>query len=114
MYIRRLIFYLSEKLRSVLVPVKNNTKCTFTCCILMKIVRLMYIIFDTYYVTQSMYSTFRKYKEGRTVVSITENDYHQYMYPSITFCTKFKNGRSALAPYFDILFEDAKTSGKIK
>ena len=59
-----------------------------------------------------MYSTFKKYKEERIVVSINERDYQQRVYPSITFCSKFKSGQnSALAPYFNMLFEKAKQSG---
>ena len=107
--------YLFEKLRSLSIPTKNHKKFTFNFSLFIKLLRFVYIVFASYYVAQSMYSTFRKYKEGRIVVSITEKDYHQHMYPSITFCTKFKNGQnSALAPYFDILLESANKSGKQK
>ena len=79
----------------------------------MRFFRFVYIVFATFYVAHSIYYTFRKYKEGRIVVSTTETDYHQHIYPSVTFCTKFKSGEnSALAPYFDILFENANKSGE--
>jgi hypothetical protein len=113
MFTTFLFFYLFEKLQSLSIPVKNNRKLTFNCSIFVKLFRFVYIIFAIYYVAQSMYSTFQKYKEGRIVLSITEKDYHQHMYPSITFCTKFRNEQnSALAPYFDVLFEGVNKSGK--
>ena len=62
-----------------------------------------------------MYSTFKKYREGRIVVSITEKDHPQRVYPSITFCSRFKDGQnSALMPYFQAVFEKAKQTGKLK
>ena len=104
---------LFEKLRSFSIPAKNIKKFTFNFSFFVKLLRFVYIIFAGYYVAQSIYSTFRKYKEGRIVLSITEKDYHQHMYPSITFCTTFNNGEnSALSPYFDILVENANKSGK--
>ena len=84
------------------------------CRLFIKSFRFIYICFAIYYVGDSMYSTFRKYKEGRIVVSINEKDYQQRVYPSITFCSKFKDGqKSALTPYFHILFEKAKQSGTL-
>ena len=92
---------------------KRKHKLTFTCSMLIKIFRLGYIAFAIYYVGESMYSTFRKYKEGRIVVSVTERDYPQHVYPSMTFCTKFTDGqKSSLAPYYEMLYQKARESGK--
>ena len=91
---------------------KRENKLTLTCSILIKSFRLIYLIFAVYYVGQSIYSTFRKYEEGRIVVAVTEHDYPQRIYPSITFCTKFTDGqKSSLLPYYNILYENSKDSG---
>ena len=91
---------------------KRENKLTLTCSMLIKCFRLIYIIFAIYYVGESIYSTFQKYREGLIVVAVTEHDYPQHFYPSITFCTKFTDGqKSALLPYYKILYEKAKNSG---
>ena len=101
-----------RKLCFMFKSIWSNRDVSSGCRLLIKTFRFVYIVFAIYYVGDSMYSTFKKYKEGRIVVSITEEDYQQRVYPSITFCSKFTNGQnSALTPYFDILFEKAKQSG---
>ena len=95
-----------------LILQKRKNKLTFTCSIAIQTFRLAYIIFAIYYVGQSIYSTIRKYEEGLIVVGITEEDYSQYVYPSITFCTNFIDGqKSSLLPYYNILHENSKNSG---
>ena len=95
-----------------LILQQKKNKLTFTYSIAIKTFRIAYIIFAIYYVGQSIYSTIRKFEEGLIVVGITEKDYSQYVYPSITFCTKFNDEqKSSLLPYYNILHENSKSSG---
>ena len=91
---------------------KRENKLTLTCSLLIKSFRIIYIIFAIYYVGASIYSTFQKYEEGLIVVAVTEQDYPQHIYPSITFCTNFADGqKSSLLPYYNLLYKNSKDSG---
>ena len=109
-------FLLIRNIKTIydLILQQKKNKLTFTCSITIKTFRIAYIMFAIYYVGQSIYSTIRKYEEGLIVVGITEEDYSQYVYPSITFCTKFIDGqKSALLPYYKILHENSKSTGNL-
>ena len=42
--------------------------------------------------------TVGKALEGQVVVSIMERDLHEYLFPSITICSKYKDGNSDVLP----------------
>ena len=97
--------------KSIWLDRKGNVG--FSLILLIKTFRLVYLFFAIYYVLISMRSTFLKYKEGRTVISTSMEDYTEYIYPSITFCTKFENGQKAvLAAYDNEMVDRKKQSGK--
>ena len=92
--------------------VVNINKLCSRLVILIKLFRFAYIAFGIYYVGILVSKTFQKFKDGRTAIHITELHYPQYVYPSITFCSKFKDGqKTALITYFESLLEKANASG---
>ena len=50
------------------------------------------------YVIYSFIQTFQKVHEGRIIVSLTENDLREYLFPSVTICSKYKDGYADILP----------------
>ena len=81
-----------------------------TCFTLVKALRYLYITIAILYVLFSMFRTFKKIHESRTYVSIQEVDLHEYLFPSVTMCLKFKNGNKDILP--SVWLEKWKDSGE--
>ena len=62
------------------------------------ILRWTAIIAALVYVGINLVRTVGKALEGQVVVSIMERDLHEYLFPSITICSKYKDGNSDILP----------------
>ena len=62
------------------------------------VLRWTAIIAALIYVGLNLVRTVRKALEGQVVVSIMEQDLHEYLFPSITICSKYKDGNSDILP----------------
>ena len=62
------------------------------------VLRWTAIIAALVYVGLNLVKTVRKALEGQVVVSLMERDLHEYLYPSITICSKYKDGNSDILP----------------
>ena len=83
---------------------------SFTCFTLVRALRYLYITIAVLYALYSMFRTFKKIQEGRTVVSISELDLREYLYPSVTMCFKFKDGIKDIIP--SLWIDKWKDTGK--
>ena len=62
------------------------------------VLRWTAIIAALVYVGLNLVRTVRKALEGQVVVSLMERDLHEYLFPSITICSKYKDGNSDILP----------------
>ena len=62
------------------------------------VLRWTAIIAALVYVGLNLVRTVRKALEGQVVVSLMEKDLHEYLFPSITICSKYKDGNSDILP----------------
>ena len=79
---------------------------------LRQILRNIYVIFGIMVVCYGFYNTMSKAKEGNILMSDQVHVLTKYIYPSVTFCYKFKHGsKSAIENYYPYIYEQGKTSG---
>ena len=62
------------------------------------ILRWTAIIAALVYVGLNLVKTIEKALEGHVVVSIMEKDLPEYLFPSVTICSKYKDGNSDILP----------------
>ena len=62
------------------------------------ILRWTAIIAALVYVGLNLVRTLEKALEGQVVVSLMEKDLPEYLFPSITICSKYKDGNSDVLP----------------
>ena len=63
-----------------------------------RILRWTAIIAALVYVGLNLVRTLEKALEGKVVVSLVEKDLPEYLFPSITICSKYKDGNSDVLP----------------
>ena len=78
--------------------------------LLLSVIRYVYITAALTYVGLNFVKTYEKIQQGRTMVSIAENDLPKYLFPSVTICTKFKDGNRNILPLLWI--DNWKDSGE--
>ena len=66
--------------------------------ITISVVRWIAIIVALIYVGINLVKTVKKAMQGQVIVSITEKDLPEYLFPSVTVCTKFKDVHSDIIP----------------
>ena len=58
---------------------------------ILNLARNIYLVIALWYVVYSFVGTINKMVDNRIVVSITENEFPRFTFPSITFCYPFKD-----------------------
>ena len=69
-----------------------------TLFITISVVRWIAIIAALIYVGINLVETIKKALQGQVIVSITEKDLPEYLFPSLTVCAKFNDGHSDIIP----------------
>ena len=93
------------------VELKDSLKITH---LVTKLVRTGFVIFGVVYVLYGFAKTMQKFKAGNVLVKEEVFYPQKYVYPSITFCYKYKHrGKNIINAYFQDLFEKLKQSGKL-
>ena len=62
------------------------------------LLRWLAIIAALVYVGINLIKTVRKAQQGQVIVSIMEKDLAEYLFPSITVCSKYNDGKSDVLP----------------
>ena len=57
---------------------------------ILNLARNIYLVIALGYVGYALIGTINKMVENRIVVSVTENEFQRFTFPSITFCYPFK------------------------
>ena len=101
----------TREMLTKLVELKDSLKITH---LVTKLVRTGFVIFGVVYVLYGFAKTMQKFKAGNVLVKEEIFYPQKYVYPSITFCYKYKHrGKNIINAYFQDLFEKLKQSGKL-
>ena len=79
---------------------------------LKNVVRGIFLIFGMTVVLYGFYGTMREVNQMKVLLQEEVEIKEKYLYPSITFCYKYKHGgKEALRNYYPFLFEKWKDQG---
>ena len=80
-----------------------------------KTIRIMFILFGIGFVFYGFYRTMVKVNQGNVLIREEVHAKQKHIYPSITFCYKFKHGtKDVLRNYYPLLYKKWQKSGKEK
>ena len=88
--------------------------CSFTNIvkIIVKILKISYLIFAAVFVCYGLYNTIAKVQQQNISVKLGVQVVPKLKFPSVTFCHKYKHGsKNALLTYSHHLFDKWKKSG---